>query len=310
MLSTFNIVMIIIIILMLSLIGYIMIIDKKPSQIKSLLDNLTKVFNIKINEKTSENFDTNIVFNTLDDATKNMGELLKYAVPTIDMNEINKSLKDNGLDKTAESIFEEHKYMDSIQYLKVFNLAGLMRLNAYNSFTKPDNEIIDYIKLYFLTLSIITNLYITKNIQTYADVKTRLNGVEYIKTEFDEDFLKNDIINVYRRTSKNENVSIDNANEQCQTTEWTNDNTLCKQILDLNKFINEQKQIAKDNIDDINKLFKLLVVKYLFDLNNVKTDGTLVDTPINVPTNITNDIDNLKNKLETNNITIPDSFLD
>jgi hypothetical protein len=316
MLSTLDIVLIIFIIVCIILIGYNIINKKNKTDEKDekdgidiLLNNVDKYFNIK-KTNTNDKFTNEVIFNTLEDVTKNMVLFIKYMCPSIDIKKIDELLKENGLNKTVEIIFDEHKNMDSFKYLDVFNIIPLSTLNVYNLFTyQNDDEIKKYLRLYLIVFYSYIKLLVNKKLQTNANFKTERGGIDKVEYEFNSDYLTNDLINIYIRTALNNNTPIGQAETvgDKHMNNCYNTNKLCKYSGSMNDLLKTLKPIVKDNINDINKLFNLLFVKYLFDLNNVNNDGTTITKPIILSNTVINEISQLKTTLHKKKIIVPDS---
>ncbi len=238
------------------------------SEIDKLLENVTKLFNNKTNNGVSDTFSQDIVFNSLDDVTKNMMLFLTYALPNINIDKINELLNGYGLNKKAQTIFEENKDLDSLEFIKKFNISNLIDNYSANSFVM-NKEANKYLRLYFI---IMINFFNLKSQKEQSKGLAR-NTVVNVNIELDPDFMTNDILGVYYRTISNKGTSIKEAKivngsidkvPDCLTT-----TKLCKRSVNINEIIpNETLNFMLANIEDINKLNNLLFVKYLFRLNN------------------------------------------
>jgi hypothetical protein len=200
--------------------------------------------------------------------------------------------------------------MDSFKYLDVFNIIPLSTLNVYNLFTyQNDDEIKKYLRLYLIVFYSYIKLLVNKKLQTNANFKTERGGIDKVEYEFNSDYLTNDLINIYIRTALNNNTPIGQAETvgDKHMNNCYNTNKLCKYSGSMNDLLKTLKPIVKDNINDINKLFNLLFVKYLFDLNNVNNDGTTITKPIILSNTVINEISQLKTTLHKKKIIVPDS---
>jgi hypothetical protein len=248
-----------------------------------------KTFGLKTVSDVSERFEGDIVFNTLDDVTKNIKEYLKYAASSVDMNEINSLLKNNGLNKTAETIFDEHKNLDSDKFISKLQIAPIIQSNLYNSFKyNNEEEINKKFRINVIILIHFTNLQINKQKNSSAEII------------LNDDFMTNNNLIFYIRTSNNKNIPFSSATEilddtdDMDVTDCYENNILCKHILDINKLITDNKTFYINNLENGNKLIKLSFVKFLFDLNNIDNNGNPISSPINIPDKINTDFTELQ----------------
>ena len=309
MLSTLEIVLIIVIIVSIILIVYIKI-NNQPinNQPKMDSDTLIKNTPIVLGIKTTdgkEKFANNVLFKTLDDITQNMIEYLKYAAPTIDMNDINSLLIKNGLNKTADTIFKEHKELDSIKFIKKFKIQTIISLNTLNSYKNTDNQ---EIEKYYKSNDIILVDYINKIFQKYINsgnkddsnmYSTGKYTITFIDLIINNDYMTSDRLIIYYRTSNNTNIPFSDAVEKEHDVDFEcySPNKLCKTTTKkYSEFINVHKEIVRSMLEDNEKLIKLLIVKYLFELNKIDNNGDLIASSIEVPSNILTDIDTIRNR--------------
>ena len=115
--------MILILIIIVLLIGVAVYFLTKPkddvSNIQKLLDDIPSVFGVKLTEQFKvEKYEAEPLFKVQNDIVKNMNVFIKYAYPKLNMDEINKILKDNGLNKTLTEIFNDKKNLT--KYASIF----------------------------------------------------------------------------------------------------------------------------------------------------------------------------------------------
>ena len=308
MLSTIDIVMIIIIVVSIAIIVYIKMnknndTNTQKSKVDKLLEDSKKALNLKTTDDVSESFYGNIVFNTLEDITQNMSEYLKYASPDTDMNEINSLLKENGLNKTAQTIFDEHKTLDSLKFVDQFNLLKIIDYNVYNSFKYTnEDEIKKYLRLNTIVLQHYVNIYYNKKLNTDEAVRRAMNNITSIEMILNNDFMTNDIFTYYIRTSNNKNIPFSDAIENPSNSDslcYLPDK-LCKISKSTSEFITTNKSNFLKKLDDYNKINKLHFIKYLFDLNNIDNNGNEISSPIAVPPKILDEIKTIETKLYPN----------
>jgi hypothetical protein len=286
--------MIIVIILGVAIIVYIKM-NKQSSNNNSndnFVDKFKKAFGLKTISDVTERFEGDIVFNTIDDIIKNMNEYLKYVAPDVDMNEINSLLRENGLDKTAETILNEHKNINSSIFTQNFQVINtIIYLNIYNSFKSNNEEEINQ----KLRINLIIIIH-------YSNIVNKIKqpSLEIILAD---DFMTNDVMHIYFRTSNNKNIPFSSAielngvDDTCLT-----ENKLCKTTKNISKYIIDNKTNIISYLNDIDKMIKLFILKFLFDLNNIDNNGNPISSPIILPIKITDDISISTQRFFSNNI--------
>lgn len=299
MLYTLDIVMIIVIILGIALIIYTQMnkMNKKSSNNNSndnFIVKFKKTFGLKTINEVIERFEGDIVFNTIDDIIKNMNEYLKYVAPDVDMNEINSLLRENGLDKTAETILNEHKNINSSIFTQKFEvITTIIYFNIYNSFkSNNEEEINQKLRINFIILIHYSNI---------------VNKIKHPSLEIilADDFMTNDVMHIYFRTSNNKNIPFSSAievkggNDTCFT-----ENKLCKTTKNISKYITDNKTNIISYLNDIDKIIKLYFLKFLFDLNNIDNNGNPISSPITLPIKITDDISTIIQRIFSGNIQV------
>ncbi len=299
MLSTIEIVLLIVIIIIIGLAIYIITRHNIDNKTKLLiaLENITKTFGLKTEENFSqENLDTNIVFNNGEDVVKNMPTFIEYAFNGIDLNEIDKILKENGLNKTALQIFDEHKNDAYNNFKTKFNLLSLLSLYSNYLFEGTDQEIKDKIKLYFIVMLAFNNkIEPINSIQLPKTITDEGNTYTVDKTNLvlNNDYQTSDNLILYLRTNLNNSIKLEDAivSNSINNDECFIPTKLCKNTTSIQKIIDENKTKAINNMSDIKRLFNLLFSKNLFNLNNTT-----------IPDNIITEITTLTTKLGNNGI--------
>jgi hypothetical protein len=310
MLSTLEIGLIIFILVIVGLIVYTLF--NRKNEIQKLLNNVTKAFGIKT-AKTSENFGTDVVFNTIEDTIKNMNEFIKYLAPNIDIENINKLLKEYNLNKTAQTIFDEHKDMDPNKYYQVLSFDIIFNIGLINSIIINENDIENIMRLHTIILITFAKLMINYLLKIDQNIKQTYGGIDKLTLEINEDYMTSENITIYARTTNNENISINNAEEhtylffnketgnETETLKCFSTEKLCKTTSSINENIKQIKDESIDfiikNKDKILQFYNLLFVKMLFDFNNTANDGTTIATPI-ISEKLNNDYNELKEFLK------------
>jgi hypothetical protein len=298
MLSTIEIVLIIIIVIIIALIVYIILRPKKDTKSKSkvqqLINDAISAFGIKI----SDNFANDIVFNTQSDVIANMSKFSEYAFPGLDRSEIDKILKENGLNKTMTQIFEEHKNDSYDDFNTKFNIIDLLTIYG-NIIVEDDNED-EYTRLMIIVIIFLQNLIMKKEINLpivipvspSTSTSTSISSVKLTELylELSDDFKLNKDIIFYIRTNLNKNIDKKDAVEQTQTPKGINCliNQLCKITVNLDDNYKKIKNIVVNNLNDVKRYTYLSFASSLFEL-----DGTTF------PDNLRIELDNLHSKLNT-----------
>ncbi len=252
------------------------------SKVDYALKNVINAFNIKL---TAEHFtDIGMRFNNVTDLKTNMMQFINIAFPNIDINEVNKILSDNGLNKTAQQIFDEHKNDDYVDYKSKFNIPMLMQENRFNLLTGTDEEIKKKILIYmivqvaYITIvdpaAILTdgNFGYTKLPYTITLPDSSTATISQLLMYVNNDWETNDNMSIYIRTDLNSNIDFANAVENnplldksCLT------NKLCKFTESISGIINNMKKDVAGLEQDIHDYINLKFAIMLFKLN---------DTPI------------------------------
>jgi hypothetical protein len=242
------------------------------------LKNVVNAFNIKT---TAEQFtDIGMRFNNASDMLTNMIQFIRIAFPNIKIDEINKILTDNGLNKTAQQIFDEHKNDNYAEFKSKFNIPLLMSINRFALLTGTDKEIKDKILLYIIVYSAYINIidptivlkndlfdYITLPYDiTLPDSSTAT--ISQIYLTLNNDWNTNDNLTIYTNTNLNSSIGYSNAVEKevtmdksCLTTE------LCKSKISLSGLINMWKSSVAGLENDIYEYVNLMFAVGLFELN-------------------------------------------
>lgn len=262
--------------------------EKSKTQI--LLDNVAKAFNLTGGEKfLNENFvDVNVVFKNLDDIKNNMMTFLEYACPEMNIDEINSLLKEYGVNKTMQQIFDEHKNDNTTTYFNNFKLFEYVLFPYTNVLFKEtdDNKMLENFRLYMIVFLAIQTIY-TKNLYNFP-FNRNYGGTEYtinnIELQLSPDYKTNNIVSLYLRTNNNKDISLDNAIdalgeiEPGKISDRCLSNILCKNSVDIAKdFITPRKNKAVVNMINVIKYFNLSIVLGLLKLNGSDTTNLEAD---------------------------------
>jgi hypothetical protein len=284
MLSTFDIIMIIFIIVGIALAVYLLTRPKEPEKtpIQKLFDEALDVFGIKLRENLKqERFTVPRVFYTLDDIPKNMPTFIKYAFPKLDMNEVNTLLQQYGVNKTANQIFENNKDLTYDQFKngdKFGDIQEIFYFYSYIIFEDTDiNNVMDSLRLLII-------IGLTLEGFKYKKSKNLPNNITDINYELQKDFSLQGDIKMYLVTNLNTNMNDNDTKlilesndketsnvQECLTTK------LCNTKIKLEDDFEKQKKLAIANMTDFKRFFILGFVNGLFQLNGTSTPLPLVN---------------------------------
>jgi hypothetical protein len=276
---------------------------KSKSKVQQLIDNAIGVFGIK----TSDNFTNDVIFNNQSDVIRNMSKFSEYAFPELDKNEVNKILNDNGISKTMDDIFEEHKNDSYDDFNEKFNILSLMQIYSHIIIINDNAD--DYLRLIIIVFVFLENLLMKKDITLPVEVELSQTPQNFVTlTEIDmelsADFRINKDVILYLRTNLNENIDVKDAidiNDTVQTETETEPEIyndcytikLCKNTLNLDDSFLKYQEIVLDNLEDVKIYCYLNFASSLFALN-----GTTF------PEDLANELNELVNKL------LPTGFFD
>jgi hypothetical protein len=284
MLSQFEIILILLLLIIIIFIIYALIKPKKKplTKIQKLLENVYKVFNMSIQDNFTQ--DTDIIFKKPNDIVANMITFCDYTFPKMNINDINSILKENGLNKTAQEIFNEHKD-DTFDTFKLsFNFIDLMLYYAYIMLNDIDKTVVkDNIRLYIITYFSFFNIQNNKILELPTDIldsdKTNYT-IKTINIIINKDYKTSDEIVFYSVTNMNENIPFSSAKEVPSKDQniLIND-CLTKDLCKNTKLINYDITTASDEIKkQIIKLFNLRFAMNLFNLNNTSIPQNIQKT--------------------------------
>ncbi len=221
-----------------------------------------------------------------------MSTFLEYAFPKLDLKEIDKILKDNGLDKTALQILDENKNVNYDNFKNIFNFQLLFFFYNYYLCEGTEQEIKDNMRLFLIVkvaFNKIDNIFYKLPMTfTFENNQYTLTKVDVL---LDNDFKTSDNIDYILKTNLNENIPLDQAEDKLDDDSNYCMVKLCKYSKSLQKVIDHFKTDAMNNMTDIKRAFNISLSINLFMLNNTQ-----------VPTNISSEYYNLREKLKNNNI--------
>ncbi len=247
------------------------------SNLDYALKNVIKAFDIKT---TAEHFtDIGITFRNANDLMSNMMEFITIALPNLDINEINKILLDNGLNKTAQQIFDEHKNDNYAEYKSKFNVLSIISDNRFNLLTGTDEEIKNKIRLFLIIVTAYVNIIDQGNLlgeSGYVKVPYDITlpdsstvTISQIYMTINNDWATNEELTIYTNTDLNRNIPYSDAVEKHQVSERYGclTNKLCKETTTLTDIINHWKTNASGLEKDIHDYINLKFAISLFKLN-------------------------------------------
>jgi len=296
MLSTFEIIIIVVFIIAILVSVYFLTRPKKDttppkSAIQLLIDDALSAFGIKVKETfKQERFADTPIFNDIDDIPKNMPTFIKYAFPRLDMNEVNALLKSYNITKTAEDILDENKGLTYDQFTSNDKFGSIIELLQFYTniiFDDSDNNnVMDSLRLANIIIIAIMGLKMKKG-SKLPQSKFPYNGEEYNLTDIDfelpEDFELTNYLKIYLVTNLNQDKQDNDTKidtkvldttigdvAECLTTK------LCNFNIKIGDF-EEQKNIAIANMIDIKRMFLLVFVGNLLDLDGIPLPQSLIN---------------------------------
>jgi hypothetical protein len=237
------------------------------NNIEEKLINVPILFNYKIDVPThSRQVETNIVFKTPSDIMGNMMTFIDYAFPLINITEIEKLLKQTGINKTVRQIFDENKNLDYNEFKNKFKISILLYIYTYYFYRGTEENIRKNIRLYLLVEEAFKYIINTDNLLK----QNKISNTENYNLVLNNDYMTSSIMKVYLRSNLNKNISASNAeeNNQLLIQDACYYSKLCTQSLYIYDIITRNRQYINNNLPDIEKLFNLIFVKYLCNLNN------------------------------------------